>query len=149
MTSLAIISHFTRAHLFSHPLIFSPSHPPTLSPYHLLTSIPPVLPCSLALASAVSYAYISPSNLSNAFPFFSAVTDVASFDTNALEYFSNPFEFQTTKFGTGELGCTGVPGNASVRPVIRYERTVLCSQWVNEVWSSQCLAFYSGSTFSS
>ena len=88
----------------------------------------------------VEYAYLSPANLSNAFPFFSTVTDVNSFDVGALNYFSNPDQFETTKF-TKELGCS----NASTA-VIRWERTVLCSMWVNEEWSINCLANYSGSS---
>ncbi len=39
-----------------------------------------------------SQAWIQASNLSNAFPFFDGVTDVASFDAGALAYFSNPTE---------------------------------------------------------
>ena len=88
---------------------------------------------------AVAYAYISPANLTNAFPFFGSVTDVASFDAGAFGYFSDAAEFQTTKF-VKELGCSN-----ATSAVIRWERTVLCSMWVNEVWSAQCLAFYSQS----
>jgi hypothetical protein len=88
----------------------------------------------------VQYAYLSPSNLSNAFPFFADVTDVSSFDAAALNYFSDPYQFKTTKF-TDQLGCT----NAS-SATIRYQRTVLCSMWVNEQWSAQCLANYNGTS---
>jgi len=86
------------------------------------------------------YAYLSPSNLSNAFPFFSSVSSVSTFDVAALNYFTNPDQFETTKF-LDQLGCS----NAS-SAVIRYERTVLCSMWVNEKWSEQCLANYNGTT---
>ncbi|ORY26810.1 hypothetical protein BCR39DRAFT_448703, partial [Naematelia encephala] len=86
-----------------------------------------------------SYAYLNPGNLSNAFPFFAGVKDVASFDAGALDYFSNQFEFQTTKF-IDELGCSN-----ATNAVIRWERTVLCSSWVNEMWSTACLANYNGS----
>ena len=94
------------------------------------------MPCPLI--PTVSYAYLSPSNLSNAFPFFDTVTDVASFDAGAFAYFSNPYQFETTKFGDSQLGCTN-----ATSAVIRWERTVLCSQWVNEEWSTACLALYS------
>jgi hypothetical protein len=67
------------------------------------------------------------------------VTDVTSFDVAALNYFTTPFQWQATKFER-ELGCT----NASTA-VIRWERTVLCSQWVNERWSVQCGQYYSES----
>ncbi|KAK1923324.1 hypothetical protein DB88DRAFT_346524 [Papiliotrema laurentii] len=86
------------------------------------------------------HAYLSPGNLSNAFPFFSEVTDVRSFDAAALNYFSDPFQFRTTKF-TNQLGCS----NASTA-TIRYQRTVLCSMWVNEQWSTQCLSNYNGTS---
>ena len=102
------------------------------------------LPHSLAryrslVRSSVQYAYLSPSNLSNAFPFFSSVSDVRSFDAAALNYFSDPYQFRNTKFNT-QLGCY----NASTA-TIRYQRTVLCSMWVNEKWSTQCMAQYSTS----
>ncbi|KAK8850747.1 hypothetical protein IAR55_004667 [Kwoniella newhampshirensis] len=90
---------------------------------------------------AYQYAYLSPGNLSNAFPFFAGVTDVASFDVAALNYFVNPFQFTTTKFGDNQLGCS----NASTA-VLRWERTVLCSQWVNEQWSVECTALYNSSS---
>ena len=73
-------------------------------------------------------------------PFFSTVTDVSSFDTGALDYFSNQYEFETTKF-INELGCSN-----ATNAVIRWERTVLCSMWVNEMWSTACLAYYSESS---
>jgi hypothetical protein len=100
----------------------------------------PTLPLSSYhhLPHIVQYAYLSPQNLSNAFPFFSGVSSVSTFDVAALNYFTNPEQFETTKF-TNQLGCS----NAS-NAVIRYERTVLCSMWVNEMWSAQCLANYSG-----
>ena len=91
----------------------------------------------------VSSAYINPSNLSNAFPFFGNVKDVPSFDAGAFNYFSDVNQFKTTKF-INQLSCY----NAS-SAVIRWERTVLCSQWVNERWSAQCLGLYSGLTKSS
>ncbi|KAK4689655.1 hypothetical protein P7C73_g457, partial [Tremellales sp. Uapishka_1] len=88
---------------------------------------------------AFSTAYLSPSNLTNAFPFFATVTDVQTFDAAALLYFANSHQFEQTKF-VEELGCS----NAS-NAVIRWERTVLCSMWVNEMWSKNCLALYSES----
>jgi hypothetical protein len=85
----------------------------------------------------VSFAYIAPGNLTNAFPFFADVTDVRSFDAAALNYFSNPFQWEATKF-ENQLGCS----NAS-DAVLRYQRTVLCSNWVNNQWSRECLSLYS------
>ena len=92
------------------------------------------------LTIAVQYAYLSPGNLSNAFPFFAGVSDVNSFDAAALKYFSDPYQFRTTKF-TDQLGCN----NAS-SAVIRYQRTVLCSMWVNQQWSVNCLSRYNGTS---
>ena len=63
-----------------------------------------------------------------------------SFDAAALNYFSDPFQFRTTKF-INQLGCT----NAS-SVTLRYQRTVLCSMWVNEQWSEQCLSRYNGTS---
>jgi len=65
---------------------------------------------------------------------------VRSFDAAALNYFSDPFQFRTTKF-VNQLGCF----NAS-QATIRYQRTVLCSMWVNEQWSAQCLSRYNGTS---
>lgn len=93
--------------------------------------------CYARPGPTVASSYINPSNLSNAFPWMDTVTDVTSFDIAALNYFTDPYEWQATKFER-ELGCT----NASTA-VIRWERTVLCSQWVNERWSVQCGQYYS------
>ncbi|WRT70939.1 uncharacterized protein IL334_007938 [Kwoniella shivajii] len=90
---------------------------------------------------AYQYAYLNPANLSNAFPFFTNVNSVATFDAAALAYFSNPYQFTNTKFGNDQLGCS----NAS-QATIRWERTVLCSMWVNEMYSLSCTALYNSST---
>nr|XP_019050962.1 hypothetical protein I302_01405 [Kwoniella bestiolae CBS 10118]OCF29892.1 hypothetical protein I302_01405 [Kwoniella bestiolae CBS 10118] len=90
---------------------------------------------------AYQYAYINPSNLSIAFPFFSSVNSVASFDSAAIAYFSNPYQYTNTKFGNEQLGCSN-----ATDAVLRWERTVLCSQWVNEKWSLGCTALYNSST---
>lgn len=45
---------------------------------------------SLSRSPSVEGAYIHPQNLSQAFPWMSTVTNVAEFDTSALEYFSDP-----------------------------------------------------------
>ena len=112
---------------------YSPSH--TTPTVHLLDDRP-----KEHRLTPVQYAYLSPSNLSNAFPFFQDVTDVRSFDVAALNYFSDPYQFRTTKF-INQLGCY----NAS-QATIRYQRTVLCSMWVNEQWSAQCLSRYNGTS---
>lgn len=67
------------------------------------------------------------------------VNSVATFDVAALNYFVNPFQFQQTKF-VDQLGCTNATG-----AVLRWQRSVLCSNWVNSVWSRQCTANYSES----
>ncbi|WWC64969.1 uncharacterized protein I303_107583 [Kwoniella dejecticola CBS 10117] len=90
---------------------------------------------------AYQYAWINPSNLSLAYPFFANVNSVASFDSAALAYFSNPYQYTNTKFRSQELGCS----NAS-EATIRWEKTVLCSQWVNEKWSLGCTALNNGTT---
>jgi hypothetical protein len=88
---------------------------------------------------AVQYAYVHPQNLSNAWPWLEGVTTVSQFDVAALNYFVNPDQFQQTKF-VDQLGCT----NAS-SAVIQWERSVLCSQWVNSQWGRACTALYSES----
>ncbi|RXK37045.1 hypothetical protein M231_05704 [Tremella mesenterica] len=89
-----------------------------------------------------SFAYLSPGNLSNAFPFFSKVTSVSTFDAAALAYLSDPYQYTKTKI-VEQLGC----GNVSTSTeVIRWERTVLCSQWVNEKWSVECKELYDNSS---
>jgi hypothetical protein len=99
-----------------------------------------------------SSSYISPSNLSTAFPFFSTVTDVPSFDAGVFRYLSDPDQFRRTKF-VNQLGCAAsdVAGNGTTEGQegvgIRWERTVLCSQWVNLQYSLGCLERYSESFF--
>jgi hypothetical protein len=84
-----------------------------------------------------STAYVHPSNLSNAFPFFEDVTDVPSFDAGVFRYLSDPDQYRQTKF-VGQLGCSNSTGTT-----LRYARTVLCSSWVNSRWSINCFDLYS------
>lgn len=86
-----------------------------------------------------SSAYVNPANLSNAFPFFADVTDVASFDAGVYTYLSDANQYRATKF-EGQLGCTN-----SSQAMLRYSRTVLCSSWVNSRWSIECFNLYSTS----
>jgi hypothetical protein len=86
-----------------------------------------------------STAYVHPSNLSNAFPFFSDVTDVPSFDAGVFRYLSDPNQYRETKF-VEQLGCSNSSGTT-----LRYARTVLCSSWVNSRWSVNCFDLYSES----
>lgn len=65
------------------------------------------------------------------------MTDVASFDAGVFRYFSDPYQYRTTKF-VREFGCTN-----SSQAMLRYARTVLCSSWVNSRWSVQCFNLYS------
>lgn len=90
---------------------------------------------------SVSYAYINPSNLTNAFPWMAGVNSVQAFDAAVFQYLSSPDQWQTTKF-ENQLGCSN-----ATNAVIRWERTVLCSKWVNEQWSLSCTAYYSESAW--
>lgn len=56
-----------------------------------------------------------------------------------MNYFSNPNQWEATKF-EDQLGCS----NAS-SAVLRYQRTVLCSNWVNSQWGRECTGLYSES----
>jgi hypothetical protein len=83
-----------------------------------------------------STAWVHPQNLSNAFPFFSSVDSVASFDAGVFRYLSDPDQYRQTKF-VEQLGCT----NSSLT-MLRYARTMLCSSWVNSRWSIECFDLY-------
>jgi hypothetical protein len=72
---------------------------------------------------------INPTNLTNAWPFFADVTDVASFDREFAAYIAPSGQFAITK-QLRQLGCTGYAnGN-----VLQYQRTFLvrrpsCCTW--------------------
>lgn len=91
------------------------------------------------LTSSVQYAYINPSNLSNAWPWLAGVTTVSQFDVAALNYFTDSSQWQQTKF-VNQLGCSNATGT-----VIQYQRSRLCSNWVNSIWGRECTARYSES----
>lgn len=90
-------------------LILLPNFHPTMMPpdslgrTSLVISLLPVFPfpsplCLPRSCPTVASSYINPSNLSNAFPWMDTVTDVTSFDIAALNYFTDPYEWQATKF---------------------------------------------------
>lgn len=87
-----------------------------------------------------SNAWINPSNVSQAFPFFTGVNTVGAFDAAFFNYISSADGYRRTKFGE-QLACS----NAS-QATIRYQRTVLCSQLVNEHWSQVCTELYNASS---
>jgi hypothetical protein len=92
---------------------------------------------SPVLTSSVQYAYVNPSNLSNAWPWLAGVTTVSQFDVAVLNYFTDANQWQQTKF-VNQLGCSNATGT-----VIQYQRSRLCSNWVNSIWGRECTARYS------
>lgn len=77
---------------------------------------------------------INPTNLSTAWPWFSEVTDVATFDEQFARYFSDPTRFTAEKLGR-QLDCTR-PGAANT--TLQWERTILCGQFSQISYSAQC-----------
>lgn len=88
-----------------------------------------------------SNAWINPANVSQAFPFFTDVSSVGAFDAAFFNYISSQDGYRRTKFGE-QLACTGDVSQTT----IRYQRTVLCSQLVNEHWSQICTQHYNASS---
>jgi hypothetical protein len=64
--------------------------------------------------------FINPVNLTQYFPFFASVGDVATFDFAFSNYLSSPAGFAFDKY-VAELGCTNVDPSFQ----LQYERTVL------------------------
>jgi hypothetical protein len=79
-------------------------------------------------------AYINPTNLSSAWPWMSAVTDVASFDSQFAQYFTDPTRFIQTKF-VNQLQCNE---SAIYNTTLQWERTILCGQFSQISYSAQC-----------
>lgn len=67
---------------------------------------------------------INPTNLSSAWPWMSNVKDVASFDTQANLYFSDPTRFHATKFND-QLQCNRT---AAQNTTLQWQKTIL---WVS------------------
>ncbi|PWN51172.1 hypothetical protein IE53DRAFT_61832 [Violaceomyces palustris] len=79
-------------------------------------------------------AFINPTNLSNAWPWFSAVTDVHSFDEQFERYFNDENRFHKTKFND-QLQCNTT--NAE-RTTLQWQKTIYCSQFSQISYSAQC-----------
>lgn len=80
--------------------------------------------------------YINPQNLSSAWPWMAQVNDVASFDDQFSQYWTDPTRFRRTKINIG-LQCNRT-GSANV--TLQYERTVFCAQFTQISYSAQCNA---------
>lgn len=80
--------------------------------------------------------YVNVQQLASNYSFFNNVYDVSDFDKYVGRYFSTASQYPKTKFTQG-LGCS----NASTA-VIRYQQTVMCSIWVNDPTSIQCMQDY-------
>jgi hypothetical protein len=79
-------------------------------------------------------AYINPTNLTGAWPWFSAVTNVTTFDDQFAQYFTDRNRFIQTKF-VNELQCTE---SAIYNTTLQWERTILCGQFSQISYSAQC-----------
>lgn len=86
------------------------------------------------LAIVSSNTAISPSNLSAVYPFFSEVTDIASFDSLFARYFRDYGQFKQNKIHSG-LQCneTGMR-NAT----LQWSQTVLCGQFASLSYNAGC-----------
>lgn len=79
-------------------------------------------------------AYINPTNLTNAWPWFSNVVDVTSFDDQFAQYFTDVNRFTATKFNN-QLQCNR---SAVDNTTLQWERTILCGQFSQISYSAQC-----------
>ncbi|PWN92661.1 hypothetical protein FA10DRAFT_220976, partial [Acaromyces ingoldii] len=79
-------------------------------------------------------AYVNPSNLSSAWPWFSQVSDVQSFDDQFAQYFTDPTRFIATKLNR-QLQCNRT---GSDNTTLQWERTILCGQFSQISYSAQC-----------
>ncbi|CAD6974153.1 unnamed protein product [Tilletia controversa] len=79
-------------------------------------------------------AYINPTNLSQAWPWFTAVNDVATFDQQFELYFTDPNRYHQTKFER-QLQCNST---AAQNTTLQYQRTILCGQFSQISYSVSC-----------
>ncbi|KAE8249992.1 hypothetical protein A4X13_0g4988, partial [Tilletia indica] len=79
-------------------------------------------------------AYVNPSNLSRAWPWFTAVSDVASFDQQFELYFTDPNRYHQTKFSR-QLQCNST---AAQNTTLQWQRTILCGQFSQISYSASC-----------
>ncbi|UZJ55464.1 hypothetical protein CBS101457_004784 [Exobasidium rhododendri] len=79
-------------------------------------------------------AYVNPTNLTGSWPWFSAVTNVTTFDQQFALYFTDPTRFTATKFNT-QLQCNRA---AVDNTTLQWERTILCGQFSQISYSAQC-----------
>ncbi|KAK0518546.1 hypothetical protein OC834_005988 [Tilletia horrida] len=79
-------------------------------------------------------AYVNPTNLSNAWPWFTAVTDVQSFDEQFDLYFTDPNRYHQTKFQR-QLQCNST---AALNTTLQWQRTILCGQFSQISYSASC-----------
>ena len=79
-------------------------------------------------------AWVNPQNLSTAWPWFSAVTDVQSFDEQFSLYFSDPTRFTATKFNK-QLQCNRT---GAQNATLQYQRTILCGEFSQISYSAGC-----------
>jgi hypothetical protein len=79
-------------------------------------------------------AYVNPTNLTSAWPWFADVTDVTTFDQQFAQYFTDPTRFIATKFNN-QLECNMT---AVDNTTLQWERTILCGQFSQISYSAQC-----------
>ncbi len=79
-------------------------------------------------------AWVNPTNLTQAWPWFSLVNDVDSFDAQFDIYFRDPFRFHATKFND-QLQCNT---SAAMNVTLQYQRTILCGQFSQISYSAGC-----------
>jgi len=79
-------------------------------------------------------AYVNPQNLSTAWPWFTAVSDVTTFDQQFELYFTDPNRYHQTKFQR-QLQCNST---AAQNTTLQYQRTILCGQFSQISYSASC-----------
>jgi hypothetical protein len=81
-------------------------------------------------------AYINPSNLTRAWPWMSAVSDVNTFDEQFALYWTDPNRFHLSKISSG-LQCNRT---GAANYTLQYERTLYCGQFTQISYSAACNA---------
>ncbi|GAA96784.1 uncharacterized protein L969DRAFT_20128 [Mixia osmundae IAM 14324] len=90
-----------------------------------------------AACPAFTTQYINPTNLSGSWPFFTAVTDVNSFDTAFDAYLTDPNQFRQTKY-VDQLGCPASAASEATDFTLQWTRTYLCGEFTQISYTAGC-----------
>ncbi|CAO1625248.1 unnamed protein product [Sympodiomycopsis kandeliae] len=87
-----------------------------------------------SMCPAFTESYVSPSNLTLSYPFFSRVSDLASFDRQFRRYFNDYEQFRQTKIHEG-LQCNETD---SRNATLQWQQTVLCGKFAATSYNAGC-----------